>query len=71
MTVTMDIGDGYELVYGQLKELPVKEGDYLKSGETVGICKVNLHVIIQKKAATYIFEVRKDGESVDPMSLLQ
>ena len=37
MTVTMDIGDGYELVYGQLKELPV-----------------NLHVIIQKKAATYI-----------------
>ena len=35
-TVTMDIGNGYQLVYGQLKELTVNEGDYIKAGETIG-----------------------------------
>lgn len=70
MTVTMDIGDGYELVYGQLKELPVKEGDYLKAGETVGYVSEPTRYYTKEGCNVY-FEVRKDGESVDPMSLLQ
>ena len=70
MTVTMDIGDGYELVYGQLKELPVKEGDYLKAGETVVYVSEPTRYYTKEGCNVY-FEVRKDGESVDPMSLLQ
>ena len=30
-TVNIDIGNGYELFYGQLKEVPVKVGDYVES----------------------------------------
>lgn len=70
MTVTMDIGDGYEIIYGQLKELPVKEGDYLKAGETVGYVSEPTRYYTKEGCNVY-FEVRKDGESIDPMSLLQ
>lgn len=69
-TVTMDIGDGYELVYGQLKELTVKEGDYRKAGETIGYVSEPTKYYAQEGYNVY-FEVRKDGESVDPMLLLQ
>lgn len=69
-TVTMDIGDGYELIYGQLKELTVKEGDYLKAGETLGYVS-DPTKYFAKEGCNLYFEVRKDGESVDPMTLLQ
>lgn len=69
-TVTMDIGDGYELVYGQLKELTVKEGDYRKAGETIGYVSEPTKYYAQEGCNVY-FAVRKDGESVDPMTLLQ
>lgn len=70
MTVTMDIGDGYEVIYGQLKELPVKEGDYLQAGETVGYVSEPTRYYTKEGCNVY-FEVRKDGESIDPMELLQ
>ena len=70
MTVTMDIGDGYEVIYGQLKELPVKEGDYLQAGETVGYVSEPTRFYTKEGCNVY-FEVRKDGESIDPMALLQ
>ena len=69
-TVTMDIGNGYELIYGQLKELAVKEGDYRKAGETIGYVSEPTKYYAQEGCNVY-FEVRKDGESVDPMTLLQ
>ena len=69
-TVTMDIGDGYELIYGQLKELTVKEGDYLKAGETLGYIS-DPTKYFAKEGCNLYFGVRKDGESVDPMTLLQ
>ena len=69
-TVTMDIGNGYELIYGQLKELTVKEGDYRKAGETIGYVSEPTKYYAQEGCNVY-FGVRKDGESVDPMTLLQ
>lgn len=70
MTVTMDIGDGYEVIYGQLKELPIQEGDYLKAGETVGYISEPTR-FYTKEGCNLYFEVRKDGEPIDPMDLLQ
>jgi septal ring factor EnvC (AmiA/AmiB activator) len=69
-TVTVDIGSGYELIYGQLKELPVKEGDYLKAGETIGYISEPTKYYVKEGSNVY-FEIRKDGESIDPMTLLQ
>ena len=36
MTVTVDLGDGYKAIYGQLKELNFDVGDYLESGHVIG-----------------------------------
>lgn len=69
-TVTMDIGNGYEVIYGQLKELTVKEGDYRKAGETIGYVNEPTKYFAQEGCNVY-FGVRKDGESIDPMPLLQ
>ena len=35
-TVTLDMGNGYECIYGQLKEVQVLVGDYLEAGDVVG-----------------------------------
>ena len=70
MTVTMDIGDGYEIIYGQLKELPIQEGDYLKAGETVGYISEPTR-FYTKEGCNLYFQVTKDGEPIDPMDLLQ
>lgn len=35
-TLSMDLGSGYEAVYGQLKELAVKEGDMVNAGALLG-----------------------------------
>lgn len=69
-TVTMDMGDGYEAIYGQLKELAVKEGDVVKAGETIGYLSEPTRFYAKEGCSLY-FEIRKDGESIDPMSLLQ
>ena len=62
MTVTMDIGDGYEVIYGQLKELPVKEGDYLQAGETVGYVSEPTRSI-RRRAATSISRSERTGRA--------
>lgn len=69
-TVILDIGNGYELVYGQLKEIPVQEGDYVKAGETVGYVSEPTKYY-SKEGCNVYFEIRKDGKSIDPMPLLQ
>lgn len=69
-TVTVDIGSGYELIYGQLKELTVKEGDDTAAGEIIGYVSEPTRYYTKEGANVY-FEVRKDGESIDPMTLLQ
>ena len=68
-TLTLDIGDGYELIYGQLKELPVKEGD-VKAGDTIGYVSEPTKYYSKEGTNVYL-EIRKDGENVDPMLLLQ
>ena len=35
-TVNVDIGNGYELFYGQLKEVPVNVGDYVEAKTVLG-----------------------------------
>ena len=35
-TVTLDMGNGYTAVYGQLTDVPLAVGDYVNAGETVG-----------------------------------
>lgn len=70
MTVTMDIGNEYELVYGQLENLKVKKGDLLSEGQVIGTLAEPTRYYVEEGCNLY-FEVLEKGESVDPMLLLQ
>ncbi|GAA4051102.1 M23 family metallopeptidase [Parerythrobacter jejuensis] len=64
--VLIDHGNGWQTSYGHLARITVKKGDVVKTGERIGLAgqagiatRPELH-----------FEIRKDGEDVDPASKL-
>jgi len=65
-TVTVDLGDGYQAIYGQLKELNFDEGDYLESGHVIGYVSEPTKYYSVEGSNLY-FELRKDGEPIDPI----
>lgn len=65
-TVTVDLGDGYQAIYGQLKELNFKEGDYLESGHVIGYVSEPTKYYSVEGSNLY-FELQKDGEPIDPI----
>ena len=68
-TVVMNLGDGYELTYGQLTDLSVAEGDMVVTGDPVG--KVAAPTMYYSVEGTNVyFKLTKDGVPVDPMSRL-
>ena len=69
-TVTLDMGNGYTAVYGQLKEVPVSVGDYVGTGETVGYLSEPTKYYSVEGPNLY-FEVLKDGEPVDPTNYME
>lgn len=68
-TVTMNIGNGYTLTYGQLKAVSVKEGDELKAGETIGKLAAPSTAYTEEGCNLY-FKVEQNGTAVDPLLLL-
>lgn len=65
-TVTFDVGDGYELTYGQLEEIAVAEGDRVSAGDMVG--KVAAPTIYySEEGANVYFKLTKDGVPIDPL----
>lgn len=69
-TVTMDLGDGYEAVYGQLKEIPVATGEYVAAGQRIGYISEPSKYYTEEGANLY-FELRKDKTPVNPQDFLQ
>ncbi len=65
-TITFDIGNGYELTYGQLTDIRFKKGDRVKAGDIVG--KVAKPTIYFSKEGTNIYyKLTKDGVPTDPL----
>ena len=69
LTVNVDIGNGYELFYGQLKEVPVKVGDYVEAKTVLGYVSQPTKYYSVEGSNVY-FEMRKDGQPVNPMEYL-
>lgn len=69
-TVTVDLGDGYQAIYGQLKELNFKEGDYVESGHVLGYVSEPTKYYSVEGSNLY-FELQKDGEPIDPISFFE
>ncbi len=69
-TMTVDLGDGYEAVYGQLKELNFKEGDYVESGHVLGFINEPTKYYAIEGSNLY-FELLKDDEPINPVEFFQ
>jgi len=61
--VVMDLGGGYQLTYGQLKDIQVSEGSYVKTGEVVGNVAAPTKYYSVEGANVY-FMLTKDGTPV-------
>lgn len=69
-TMTVDLGDGYEAIYGQLKELKFAEGDYVESGHVLGYVSEPTKYFSVEGSNLY-FELRKDGVPIDPVAYFE
>lgn len=70
VTVTLDMGNGYTAVYGQLKEVPLQIGDYVGAGELIGYVSEPTKYYSMEGANLY-FEVQKDGAPVNPLDFME
>ena len=68
--VVMDLGNGYELTYGQLENITVSEGSYVSVGDGIGTVAFPTKYYSLEGTNVY-FKLTKDGEPVNPMSQLQ
>lgn len=68
--IIMDAGNGYEVIYGQLDEIQVAEGDVAARGQVIAnVGKVTKYYSVE--GSHVYLEITKDGEPVDPLTLLQ
>ena len=66
-TVTMDLGDGYEMIYGQLSDVSVKVGDHVKAGD--GFAKLAEPTKYFATEGSHLYlQLLKEGAPIDPMS---
>lgn len=69
-TVVVNIGNGYKLTYGQLKELAVGEGDVVEAGALIGYVSEPTKYYSTEGSNLY-FAMTHDGTAVDPVLFLE
>lgn len=68
--ITMDLGNGYEIFYGQLTNLQVKEGDMVEKGAYIAdVASPTKYYSVE--GDNVYFALKKDGKPVNPMTKLQ
>ena len=68
-TVVMELGNGYELTYGQLENITVSEGSFVHVGDGIGTVAAPTKYYSLEGTNVY-FKLTKDGEPVNPMGQL-
>lgn len=68
-TVVTDLGNGYELTYGQLENITVSEGSYVSVGDGIGTVAAPTKYYSVEGTNVY-FKLTKDGTPVNPMGQL-
>lgn len=68
-TVTLNLGDGYEAVYGQLDKLQVKKGDRVEKGVLIGYLGEPTKYYSVEGPNLY-FQLLKDGTPINPLHFL-
>lgn len=67
--ITMDLGSGYEIIYGQLTNLQIKEGDMVEKGAYIADVAAPTKYYSVEGENVY-FALKKNGEPVNPMTKL-
>ena len=68
-TINLDLGNGYELFVGQLKEVPVNTGDYVNANTVIGYVSQPTKYYSVEGCNVY-YEMRKDGQPIDPLQFV-
>lgn len=68
--ITLDLGDGYQATYGQLKDITVKEGSYVNRGDVLG-CVAAPTKYYSVEGSNLYFSLTKDGAAVNPEGMFQ
>lgn len=69
-TITMSLGNGYKLQYGQLKDLSVAEGEVVERGALLGYVSEPTKYYCTEGSNLY-FAMTKDETPVDPVLYLE
>ena len=69
-TVTVNLGSGYEMTYGQLQDIRVSVGDEVFQDTILGTVAAPT-AYYQEEGDHVYFAMTKDGTPVDPMDVLQ
>lgn len=70
LTVTMNIGDGYSVIYGQLDNVSLEVGDSISEGEVIGTINEPTKYYSVEGSNLY-FMVLEDDQSLNPMLFLR
>lgn len=68
--VTMDIGDGFEITYGQLFDISTEVGEILEAGERIAMVAYPTRSYSEEGENLY-FKLTQDGVPVDPALYLE
>lgn len=69
-TMTIDLGNGYQAIYGQLKDMTVEAGQTVSQGDILGYVSDPTKYYVQEGPNLY-FAMTKDGTPIDPMIYLE
>lgn len=69
ITLTVDMGNGYRAVYGQLKDVPFSGEEYVSAGSVLGYVNEPTKYYAKEGANLY-FALEKEGTPLDPMQYL-
>lgn len=67
--ITMELGGGYEVTYGQLANILVSEGSYVAAGDVIAEVAAPTKYYSVEGSNVY-FKLTRDGEPVNPMTKL-
>lgn len=68
--VTMELGDGYRLTYGQLRDIQVSLGSYVNAGDTIGSVAAPTKYYTLEGSNLYL-KLTANNTPVDPEALFQ
>lgn len=69
-SISFDLGNGYELTYGQLEGIELAKGDRVATGDVVGtVAKPTIYY--SEEGTNIYYKLTKDGVAIDPLMRVQ